>query len=341
MSYYECKRCLFQSKQRTGMIRHLSRKNKCIKNILSYKYTDNQLYDMSLEIIKEPIDYKKIEDNSKNNFCFHCKKNFSTRGNLKKHLIKYMINYDDNIPNSIWNKNKNGSVENGDGDDDNEKINNKSFDNKNNYFNYQNINNEYIHENTEKNKNGTVNNITVNQQVNNYNFYSVKYPISFDNEWDLSKISDEKKLFLISCCDTKYSELLKYILQNDNNLNVIIENETNSCIVYKNDIEKFINMDKCDIIDQSLSKLNHQLNNLCKEIINKNEVVTIYDKINDEKEAINQKYDDYKNNNNNIKQDVQNVISTIFNEKKDETINRMNDIINSENKNNLIKNKGF
>ena len=336
MSYYECKRCSFQSKQRTGMIRHLTRKNKCIKNILSYKYTDNQLYEMSLEIIKEPFDYKNIDETQ--NYCFHCKKIFSTRGNLKKHLNKNMISYNDNIPTEKWNNSE--DKENFENIKLNNNFDNKN-DNKNDNFNYQYINNDYINQTNEKLKNNTVNNITVNQQVNNYNFYGVKYPISFDNEWDLSKISDEKKLFLISCCDTKYSELLKYILQNDNNLNVIIENETNSGIVYKNDIEKFINMDKCDIIDQSLSKLNQQLNNLCKEIINKNEVVTIYDKINDEKEAINQKYDDYKNNNNNIKQDVQNVISTIFNEKKDETINRMNDIINSENKNNLIKNKGF
>ena len=32
MSHYQCQRCFFITKQKTGMIRHLDRKNKCIKN---------------------------------------------------------------------------------------------------------------------------------------------------------------------------------------------------------------------------------------------------------------------------------------------------------------------
>ena len=48
MSYYQCQRCFFISKQKTGMIRHLDRKNKCIKNIQSYKYPDHELRRMSL-----------------------------------------------------------------------------------------------------------------------------------------------------------------------------------------------------------------------------------------------------------------------------------------------------
>ena len=42
MSYYQCKRCLFISKQKTGMIRHLERKNKVIfftKNKLNSEKT--------------------------------------------------------------------------------------------------------------------------------------------------------------------------------------------------------------------------------------------------------------------------------------------------------------
>ena len=232
-------------------------------------------------------------------FCCHCNKYFSTKGNLKKHCVKYLLNKNDE---------KNNEIEN--------------------------INNLYDEKiNNEKMTNNTINNITVNQQVN-YNFYNVKYPNSFDNEWDLSKISNENKIFLISCCNTKYSELLKYILQNDNNLNVIIDNDSNTGVVYKNDNEKFINMDKSD---KSLFKLNQQLNNLCHEIIIKNDVSNITEKIENENININQKYSDYTNNN--IKDNVQIIISSIFSEKKDESISKMNSIICDEN--NLIQNIGF
>ena len=58
MSYYQCKRCLFISKQKTGMIRHLERKNKCVKLFQAYKFDDFELYKMSLVIIKKK-DQKK------------------------------------------------------------------------------------------------------------------------------------------------------------------------------------------------------------------------------------------------------------------------------------------
>ena len=56
------------------------------------------------------------------------------------------------------------------------------------------------------------------------------------------------------------------ILQNEKNLNVVIEKDTNTGIVYKNDTEKYIHLNKSDIIDQSLTKLRLQLNSLCNEI---------------------------------------------------------------------------
>ena len=306
MSYYQCQRCDFRTKQKTGMIRHLSRINKCIKNIKSYKYNDEELYNLSLKIIKDNENSLLLLDNK----CTYCNKNFSTKGNLKKHLKKH----------------ENGTipiVETINIDDDNN-------DNNDN-------NEEDIKENS---VNQTINNITVNQQFNNYNIINVKYPNSFDKDWDLSQLSYEKKLFLISCCNTKYSELLKFILQNDDNLNVIIENETNTGIIYKNDIEKYIHLNKSDIIDQSLTKLNHQLNNLCKEISVKNNTES-QEKLEYESLSINKKFHDYKVNNNNIKNGVEDIISNIFNERKDKAISLMNKIIECETKDNLLENNGF
>ena len=345
MSYYQCYRCNFISKQKTGMIRHLDRKNKCIKNIQSYKYSDDELYKLSLTSIKENSNDDEL---SNENECKYCFKTFSTKGNLKKHIIKHE---DGSIP--VYPKEY---YEN-----ENKKNNKITISkNKNNYNRLNNLNNhsgihnytdsktnitndtEYVqYSDDDKNINQTINNITVNQQFNNYNIINMKYPNSFDKDWDLSQISYEKKLLLINTCNTKYSELLKFILQNDDNLNVIIENETNTGIVYKNDIEKYIHLNKSDIIDQSLTKLKSQLNNLCQEIcIQENGNVNNIEKYQYELLSINKKFDDYTKNNNDIRNGVQDIISNIFNEKKDKTVELMNKIIENETNDNLLKN-GF
>ena len=50
---YECKRCFHRTKQKIEMKRHLERKNKCIiKNVKNLKYNEKELYDMSLDKIK-------------------------------------------------------------------------------------------------------------------------------------------------------------------------------------------------------------------------------------------------------------------------------------------------
>ena len=211
---------------------------------------------------------------------------------------------DDNIINDDDDNDNN--IDDNDENNDNIKhnIKNNKNDDKNNYNkNNYNINTETIIQ--DKNGTQTINNITVNQQFNNYNIINMKYPISFDKEWDLSQISYEQKLFLISCCTTKYSELLKFILQNDDNLNVIIENETNTGLVYLNDTEKYIHLNKSEIITQSLTKLNTQLNNLCQEVLLKNNNPLFDKNLEYESLSINKKFQDYKSNHNNIKSGVE------------------------------------
>jgi len=343
MSYYQCQRCLFISKQKTGMIRHLDRKNKCIKNIQSYKYPDDVLYKMSLEMVKNNNNklicnnVNPIKNKSKNK-CKYCFKCFSTKGNLNKHLNKHEDGSIPVYPEDYYKNQKNSIINDSNIKEENSNNINQFKDFQSNVFEYE---PEYIQiKEEDKNINQTINNITVNQQFNNYNIINMKYPNGFDKDWDLSQISYEKKLFLMNTCNTKYSELLKFILQNDDNLNIILENETNTGIVYKNDIEKYIHLNKSDIINQSLTKLKLQLNSLCDEILITNDNVQNIEKYQYEKLSINKKYDDYNKNNNNIKNSVQEIISDVFNEKKDKTIEIMNQIIENETNDNLLKN-GF
>ena len=82
MSYYQCQRCFFISKQKTGMIRHLDRKNKCIKNI---QFSNN--------FSELPLENEIIEKDEP--ICLvHCKsKKFKIlRDKLKKISYKFIRN---------------------------------------------------------------------------------------------------------------------------------------------------------------------------------------------------------------------------------------------------------
>ena len=56
-----------------------------------------------------------------------------------------------------------------------------------------------------------------------------------------------------------YTNLLIEILKNEINLNVIIDTDNDSGIVYKNDIDKYIKMKSEDIIDKTMLKLKEHL----------------------------------------------------------------------------------
>ena len=104
-------------------------------------------------------------------------------------------------------------------------------------------------------------------------------------------------------------------------LNVIIDKDNDSGIVYKNDIDKYIQMKSKDIVENTMNKLNKHLleiNSDAKDNI-EDEVVDLSKKI------INNKYKSYKKNNN-IKKNVSDILSNIFNDKKDDALNISNKI---------------
>jgi len=85
-----------------------------------------------------------------------------------------------------------------------------------------------------------------------------------------------------------YTDLLEKILKNDINLNVIIDKEKESGMVYKNNIEQYIHMKMKDIIDKTMTKLNVHLND-----INKSDTNSFQEVIKYSRQMINKKYIDY------------------------------------------------
>jgi uncharacterized C2H2 Zn-finger protein len=294
MSYYECRRCLYKTKQKIDMARHINRKIKCTRNLESYKYSDDELNILSMQIIKnntkeknqgtpkECFENKGIQGNFENknvqimnhistddnesnyiNRCLNCDKIFTRRSSLQRHLDK---NRCKNIV----------------------------------YKTEQNITNI------------TNNNNTIIINVN------ITKPLPFDSDWDVSKIDDTlKQVLLLS--DLKYTKTLEHILENELNLNVIIEDKADCGIVYKNDIEKFKAMKLEDIVNLSMNKLHKQLILFHDEIKDHNKYNINNTILSSEKEILNEKYDEFKNNELTQKI-VKNYIANIYNKKKEDTI---------------------
>jgi hypothetical protein len=112
-----------------------------------------------------------------------------------------------------------------------------------------------------------------------------------------------------------YTGLLEEILKNEMNLNVIIDKENQSGIVYKNDIDKYIEMKSQDIVNNTMEKLKNQLldiNNETKDMVFKEN--------NDfNRRMITKKYIDYTRDVN-IQEQVFDFISNAFDKKKDDAI---------------------
>jgi hypothetical protein len=182
------------------------------------------------------------------------------------------------------------------------KVCNKNFYEKKNYEDHikihdYNIKNAIIGNNNEIN---IINNIQQNININ------INTPIPFDRDWDLSKINEisiNKLLF----SNFMYTKLLEEILKNEINLNVIIEDETNSGLVYKNDDDKYVNMKIHDIIEKSMNKLNKHLIDLNNNL----DPIILEEYIKKSKTIIDKKMDDY-NKNNSVKRNVDNFITDMY-----------------------------
>lgn len=109
-----------------------------------------------------------------------------------------------------------------------------------------------------------------------------------------------------------YTKLLEEILKNDINLNVIIDKDKDSALVYQDD--EYIEVKLKDIIENTMKKLNDHLNN-----INKGRIHAFEEIIKFTRQMINKKYIDY-NKNNYIQEGVKKCVSDLFENKKDDAI---------------------
>lgn len=272
MPYYECYKCKYITSKKNDMKKHLERKIKCPKTIECYSFTDEELFKLSME-----LNNNNMPNSNNTNVCKYCNKSFTRNDNLKRH------------ENNICKKK--------------------------NIHNIQNISNtQNTHPNIQTtHTTQTINNIdhqTIidNQTNQTNNIIIINSSLKpFDEQWTTEHI-DKYLRQIILFSETKYTDLLDEILKNKENLNVIIEKESNSGLVYKNDNELYVNMKVKQIIDISMQKLYEQLNSFYSNIIaNQIPYKINNDVIENEKKILDNKFEDFCNNSN-----TQNIVSDLF-----------------------------
>jgi len=234
LSYFKCQRCEYVSKQKINMIRHLTRVNKCTilnnyKNKAEYQLYRESLIPLNLD--------NKIKE--KNFCCERCEYKCSDKSNLSKHMKnskRCKRVYEESMKNNTNSYNTSNNTNNS-----NNTINNTITNNSNNTQNISIANN---------------NNININ----------VKSLRGFEEEWNTSNITTEMKKNLL-LGHSKFTNTLKSILTNDENLNVILKDESTG-IVYKFKNDEYEAMHVNDILDISMDKIYKHLKDFVKEIIN-------------------------------------------------------------------------
>lgn len=186
--------------------------------------------------------------------------------------------------------------------------------------------NKHISKYHSNEENQSIINNTQNIVNNNINITNIilnmNNPVPFEEDWDLSKISNEKKNLLLFS-KIMYTALLEEILKNEMNLNVIIDKDTNSGLVYTNENseKKYINMGYEKIIDESMKKLNKNLLSIYNEAVDNN-----LEYMENCKTKINEKYENFTKN-----KDVQKIVSSyltnIYDTKKEDALKIMKDIV--------------
>lgn len=293
MTYYECLRCKFKTKYKNDIRRHLDRVVKCGKILDAYFYNDEELYTKSLIPIKEEI----VGDNCKNKKEKINNENSDKTFNCEfcnknfKRLFNLKRHQKSNCKNESFIKKENNSTQI-----------------QNNIQTQNNI------------QNNIQNQIIIIKSDN-----SLK---SFYEDWSIEHIDNYFKMVML-LSKTKYTDFLEEVMKNKDNLNVIVDKNSDSGLVYKNENEMYVKLKMKEILEKSMIKLNEQLQKLFNECLS-NECNMKDDFINlikDEKDENNIKFSDYMSNIS-LKHNVNSLLLDILSKKKEDAINVAKDISN-------------
>ena len=313
--YYKCYFCDdFKTNKKSNILSHLNKNKKCIRSSKSYMHTNEELMNKSCEkvylkyitppgkkekseelknldtsneikntIYIEPSNITVIKEEENTNQCIHCCKILSNKYNLKIHYKTCKL------------------------------LNNEKETTVNNTIT-----------NTNSGDSSIVNsgdNATLNVNSNNINI-NIITPISFEQNWDISEIDTSKKTQIL-VSNIMYTSLLNKILENEKNQNIVIENNTNSGLVYMNEKDKYITMKMDDIFEKTMEKLHKQLVEITIEFKNNNDDNFSLDCLNSFLTVANRKIVNYRKNID-IKEGTNNFIKEIFNNIKNDAIKVMN-----------------
>ena len=301
-SSYICKKCDYKSSYFSDVKRHLTKRKKCSKKLDAFDFSEDQLliltllpYYNNIHLINgNEIEHLSKSTNLYNNItellsilehidkhklkkCTYCNEDFCKMIDLRKHILTTCFYKELEKKNKI------------------QILNSSTIDGDNNILNNQCITNN-----------------TTNNNITNNIYIEIKNPMPFDGEWDISKIDKNLKTSILFS-KIMYTGLLEEILKNEINLNVIIDKNNDSGMVYKNDFDKYIQMKSKDIVANTMDKLRKHLLDINKDDPSLEE----YLKLSSQK--IEQKYIDYKNINN-TQLIVNDFITNMFVLKKEESI---------------------
>lgn len=173
------------------------------------------------------------------------------------------------------------------------------------------------HINTINQTNNTNNTMNITNNFMNININISNNLVPFNEDWDLSTISEKDKIYLVFS-KVMYTKLLELILKNDINSNVIIDkNSDQGLIFYKfNDENKYEHIKLDKLVSESVTKLHKQLIDIYKSImsdlsddIKSNIIKPAF--LNEFLTTVEEKYDNFQNKNN-IKKNVEDMIIEIY-----------------------------
>ncbi len=99
----------------------------------------------------------------------------------------------------------------------------------------------------------------------------VNRPVPFEDNWIISHINVNRQIEIL-LSDNMYSDLLSAILENEINNNVIINNTSDTCMVYLNHNSKYVYMSNEKMFNATMEKLYNILTHMNN--MNKNNLKT-------------------------------------------------------------------